>query len=120
MLPKAHRLHGDAVFKALASKGRPFHGRSLSLKVMPQGQDRSVPTRFAFVVSAKVSKKAVVRNLLRRRLREITRKAMPKVKSGLYVLVITRAAATTLSFQELEQEMHGLFTKANIWLGLAK
>lgn len=116
MLARAHRLHGDAVFKALAQRGRPFFGRSLSFKVMPQGSDRSKPIRFGFVVSTKVSKKAVERNRLRRRLREITRKILPKLKSGLDVLVITRPQAAQLSFAELEQEIHDLCVKSHLWL----
>ena len=116
MLSRAHRLHGDAHFKRLARLGRPFFGTSLTFRIAPQGEDRSRPSRFAFVVSAKVSKKAVERNLLRRRIREIVRKALPSIKSGLDVLVITKPNARTLSFQELEQEVHMLLTKSRLWL----
>ena len=116
MLSRAHRLRGDAVFKRLARIGRPFFGTSLTFRITPQGTDRSLPTRFAFVVSTKVSKKAVERNLLRRRLREIVRKDLSRLKSGLDILIIAKPQAKDLSFQALEQEAHVLFTKSNLWL----
>jgi ribonuclease P protein component len=116
MLPKAHRLHGDAAFKALARQGRPFFGRSLTVRVVPQGADRSNPTKVAFVVSTKVSKKATERNLLKRRLREIVRPSLPRLKSGLHVLVITKQQATRLTYGELQQEVEDVFAKARLWL----
>ena len=116
MLSRAHRLRGDAVFKHLMRVGRPFFGQSITFRIAPQGDDRSQPSRFAFVVSTKVSKKAVERNLLRRRLREIIRKVLPRIKSGLDIMISTRPQACKLSFQELEQEVHALLTKSRLWI----
>ncbi len=116
MLSRAHRLRGDPVFKRLARIGQPFFGTSLTFRIAPQGTDRSLPTRFAFVVSTKVSKKAVERNLLRRRLREIIRAELPQLKTGLEVLIIARPQARQLDFQALKQEVEALLTKSRLWL----
>jgi ribonuclease P protein component len=53
---------------------------------------------------------AVVRNLVRRRLREIVRRHQHELRSGIWVVVIARPAAAQASYSTLEDE----------WLRLAK
>ncbi len=74
-LPQRHRLRGTRVFDRLYRQGQRFHGQWLTLRVLPANpnllslRDRHHPPsawRCAVVVSAKVSKRAVRRNRLRR------------------------------------------------------
>jgi ribonuclease P protein component len=75
VLPREHRLRGRFVFDRLYQKGRRLHGTWMVLRTMaaepallkPDPRD-TTPTscRLAVVVSAKVSKKSVRRNQLRR------------------------------------------------------
>ncbi len=78
-LPQKHRLRGVKVFDRLYRQGRRFHGQWLTLRVLPEVpsllpvRDRphpSSPWRCAVVVSSKVSKRAVRRNQLRRRIHD--------------------------------------------------
>lgn len=78
-LPREHRLKGQQVFNRLYRRGRSFHGESLVLRVMaaegqllpPEQRRRTAsPWRCGVVVSAKVSKRAVRRNRLRRLLHD--------------------------------------------------
>ncbi len=79
-LPQKHRLRGNKVFERLYRQGKRFHGEWITLRVLPE--DRSLlprpdlahaPSqwRCAVVISAKVSKRAVRRNHLRRRIHRL-------------------------------------------------
>ena len=85
---------------------------SIMLRVAPTKESES---RFAFVVSTKVSKKAVVRNKLRRRLREIVRLELPHIQQGHDVLIAVRPQAIRMSYQELRTALIELFTKARLF-----
>ena len=74
-LPREHRLKGHRVFDRLYQQGKRFHSETLVLRVLaanhqllPPEQRRRCPSswRGSVVVSAKVSKRAVQRNRLRR------------------------------------------------------
>jgi ribonuclease P protein component len=74
-LPQQHRLRGLKVFDQIYRQGLRLHGRWFTLRVMAADpallppRDRPYPPspwRCAVVVSAKVSKRAVRRNRLRR------------------------------------------------------
>ncbi|OGY90092.1 MAG: ribonuclease P protein component [Candidatus Komeilibacteria bacterium RIFCSPLOWO2_01_FULL_52_15] len=112
MLPRDHRLRGDQQFKKLARYGRSFFGSAVHLKMVQSGQQQ---TRFAFVVSTKISKRAVVRNTIRRRMREIIRKELPQLKSGFDVLLIARPKAATLEYWELQGQIVELLNKARLF-----
>lgn len=74
-LPKRHRLRGHRAIDQLHRQGRRHHSPHLLLRVLPADEsllpppDRRAhpsPWRCALVISAKVNKRAVVRNRLRR------------------------------------------------------
>ena len=69
---------------------RPFFDPLFSVKFLPRIE---LPNRFAFVVSTKVSKKAVVRNRLKRILREFVRRNLANFAVGDYVVIVKPAAA---------------------------
>lgn len=110
MLPAAHRLKGDAQFKVLAYKGQSFFSPLFSLKIL---RSRGV-SRFGFVVSSRVSKKAVVRNRLRRQAREIIRLALPSLADGYMILILMKPQAVGRTYAELKDELLRLLSKARI------
>ena len=64
MLPKKNRFPLRIAFKKLQESGRIIHSRSFSL-LFSENQETKV-SRFAFIISKKISKKAVVRNRYKR------------------------------------------------------
>jgi ribonuclease P protein component len=70
MIKRLHRFHGRGSLTFLYKNGRTVRGEFLSLRYTNARQD---DYRLAVVVSKKVSKKAVVRNRIRRRIYEIIR-----------------------------------------------
>ncbi|RJR30647.1 ribonuclease P protein component, partial [Candidatus Parcubacteria bacterium] len=70
MLPKKHRIRKDREFGRILRNSKIFYTPLLRLKIKKNSLGYN---RFAVVVSAKISKKATVRNKIRRRIYEILR-----------------------------------------------
>ncbi|HEY3062332.1 MAG TPA: ribonuclease P protein component [Chloroflexota bacterium] len=67
--------------------------------------------RVGITVSGRVGK-AVVRNKVRRRLREALRARLARITAGLDVLVIARPASASATWQELNQALDALLERA--------
>lgn len=109
MLSKSYRLTRERDFKKINSLGKPFFSSLLRIRILTTNKNNN---RFAVVVSAKVSKKAVERNLLKRRLREVIRLNQSRFKSGFDVVVVANPLALNASYQDLESQLLKLFIKA--------
>lgn len=86
MISNIHRFHGRASLRFVYQRGQMVRGALVSLRFVRN--DRQQVYRVAVVVSRKVSKSAVVRNRIRRRLYEIVRKNSQLI-NGPYDLVFT-------------------------------
>ena len=71
MLPKKNRLKNKKDFERVFKQGKGFKEDFLFFKITKNNLKEN---RFGFIVSLKVSKKAVLRNKVKRRLREIIKK----------------------------------------------
>jgi ribonuclease P protein component len=111
MFPCPNRLRLDKDIKALFAKGRGVFDVCAGLKVRPNGL---AVTRFAVVVGTKVSKRAVVRNRLRRQIREAIRLRLGTIKPGFDVMVLVRKEAIGKTFQDLERHVTDGLKKAKI------
>jgi len=72
MITRSHRFHGYGSLNAVYRRGQTVREPSVSLKYLSRRPNKS--GRVAIVVSKKVSKSAVVRNRIRRRIYETVRK----------------------------------------------
>lgn len=107
----ADRLKKQKDFERVFKKGKGLKEDTLFLKFIPNSL---LKNRFGIIVSQKVSKKAVVRNKIKRRMRAIIHKKTPQIKRGLDVVVATLPGTATKSFAELEKAVEELFKKANL------
>jgi ribonuclease P protein component len=107
MLPKINRIKKKKDFELIFKKGASFKSPSFILKVLKTSLEYS---RFGFVVSQKVSKKAVERNKIRRRLSEIVKKQ--KIKPGLDLVFISLASAKNKDFLNFKKETEDILIKA--------
>ncbi len=99
-------------FQAVRSKGRSSVGRYLVLGTL---HDPSLSeSRFGLITSKKTGK-AVTRNLLRRRLREIIRKHGDQVPETQLTVTIARWRASQASLLELEADWISCAKKLKIW-----
>ena len=112
MLPKKYRLSQDRDFARVYQGGRFFSAGFIMLKVL--ARNNSPEIRFGIVVSAKVSKKANKRNLLKRRIRAIIQKVLPQCKNGFDVVVLTNKEVLNRKFAELEKTLQDLLKKSGV------
>ena len=111
MLPKEHRLKRDQDLKSVFTRGGGGSGRFFYLKRYPNQLGVS---RFAFVVGSKVSKSAVLRNKIRRRMREVVRLRLPSVRMGMDIAVVAKPEVRTVSSLDARQDLERLLKRANI------
>jgi len=108
MLPLKNRLKKKKDFDEVFKKGKGIEGFFLFLKIKNNDLKES---RFGFVVSQKVSKKAVVRNKIKRRLREVVASKKNFIKQGLDVVVLAKKGAERKNFLETAEELLSLLKK---------
>ncbi|MCX6713963.1 MAG: ribonuclease P protein component [Candidatus Vogelbacteria bacterium] len=114
MLPKNRRINKQ-YFAEILPKSRSFGSKNFTLKVSPLKPDNKLildnKSRFAFVVSGKMFKKAVDRNLIKRRFRAIIAKNLVEIKDGYFLIFISQKTVLSLKFKDLEQEVTFLLRK---------
>lgn len=113
MVSKDHRFQGSSSLRFVHARGTVTRGPQFSVKAIINNHRQTY--RVAIVVSKKVSKSAVVRNRIRRRLYELVRKHETGITQpfDILVLVYSDAVATTPS-PKLEQQFLAQLRKARI------
>ncbi len=107
-MAEAAYIKKKAEYDLVYARGRLSRGNLLYIKTMPNGMDIS---RCGFIVSKRVGK-AVVRNRVRRRLREIMRQA--PIEPGWDMVIYTRPAVANASYNELRNLILSLLEKAQL------
>lgn len=90
--------------KRLSAEGKPS---ALSY-------DLALPTRFGISISRKVSKKAVVRNRIKRQIKAIIRQMLPRIQPGWQVVIVVRNRAVECEFDDFLRELEYLLKKLEI------
>jgi ribonuclease P protein component len=111
MLPQANRLRKEKEVNRVFKTGKSVFDPVCGFKGLKNNLGVS---RFAVMVGVKISKSSVVRNRIRRRIREIIRLNLPNIKPGYDLSLIVRPEAKTASYQELEQAIIGGFRKVGL------
>lgn len=112
MLPQENRLKRDKDFTALFSKKtKGIYGTYVGAKFKMNGLD---VFRAAVVVGTKISKKAVVRNRLRRQVREVLRLNLAKLKPGYDLVLIVKKEALKQEHKTLEKDVLTLLKKTGL------
>jgi ribonuclease P protein component len=96
MLPKENRLKKTRDFDMIFKKGLFFGTKFINFKYI----NNNLPhTRVGFVVGLKVSKRATRRNTLKRRMREVVRLNLGKIKAGFDISIIAKPGAAELDYR---------------------
>ena len=111
MLPKLNRLKKKKDFGRIFKKGRSFKEDFLIFKIVKNNLKSS---RFGFIVSKNISKKATIRNKIKRRLRELVKIKIRKIKNGIDGVFIVRPGLETKDFWEIEEAINKIFERAKI------
>lgn len=102
------RLRKRKEFDAVFEKGQVLANRLLVLRSVPNDLPHN---RYGFITSKRLGK-AVVRNRVRRRLREGVR-SLP-TRAGWDVVISARAPAAQADFHKLKAAVANLFTRAGV------
>ncbi len=111
MLPERYRLKNNRSFNYIYRKGKSIGGRYSVLLF--------TEARGSLMVGFSVSKKvggSVVRNLVKRRMREAVRTFLPELKSGYHLIFVARSGIVSANFQEIRDTLFRLVQKAGLMI----
>lgn len=128
-LPKAHRLRHRRDFAAVYQQGTRHNGPHLVLRALPlhaadsialdatRSGSQGFETLIGISVSQKVSKRAVVRNQIKRRIRAALRHLLPRIAPGWRLVIGVRANAVQCEYGQFLQELEQLLADAEVLHG---
>ncbi len=119
MLPKQNRLKARQDFTTVYQKGIRLNRFALGLRAyrhlaQPQALQ---PLRVGISISTKVSKRAVVRNRIKRQLRSILRQLLPGLENGWDVVIVVYPNALECDYPEFLQQLKQLLAQTEILHG---
>ena len=127
MLPDANRLKHRKDFSAVYRKGMRRNSVHFSLRALRKPKsielskltaEKSLqPTRTGISISLKVSKRAVVRNRIKRQIRAALRQLLPRLKFGWDLVIVVRPIAQECNYAEILQELEQLLLEAEVLNG---
>jgi ribonuclease P protein component len=122
-LPKANRLRNRRHFRAVYEQGIRRYSPHLTLRAVStidkstSAQSTSVSTVATVLgisISKKVSKKAVVRNRIKRQLKGAFRQMLPSIKAGWKIVIIVKPKAIECKYEHFLRELEQLLIEATI------
>ncbi len=111
MIGRRHRFHGYNSLRGVYSRGKAIRGSLTSMKVSPAKGNKY---RAAVVVSKKVSKSAVVRNRIRRRVYEILRTSQLATEAYDVIVSVYSDQLATMPAAELQELLQDQLHQAGI------
>ncbi len=111
MLKKNQRITDSKDFQTIYRRGRHNSNAFFSLNYLPNYYG---VCRFGIVVNKKVAKKAIERNLLKRRIREILKLNYDTIVTGFDIIISTRPKTKEIPFSQLEKELLVLLANAKL------
>jgi ribonuclease P protein component len=125
MLPKDHRLWHPQDFKAVYARGVHRKTSHLTLRALrcspqPEAQISEISnqtqraTRIGISISQKVSKRAVVRNRIKRQIRAAFRQLLSKLSNGWDIVIVVKPTAIECNYAKFLQELEQLLVQAEV------
>lgn len=110
MLQKKYRLKKYSAFIATYRVNNVVSDKNLCIYFGKEKTDVDVYTKFAFVVSKKIHKRAVVRNRIKRLMRESVRKIINKkdndfLNNYLSVIFVAKKTSIGASFSDIDSSI---------------
>lgn len=116
-LPSRHRLKQRKEFQSVYKQGIRRSSRHFVIKALLMGENlefNSMDTKIGISISRKVSKKAVVRNRIKRQIRSVFRCLLPKISFPWLIVVIVKPEAQECNYEHFLRELEQLLIKAEI------
>ena len=106
MLKRENRIRSKKEFYKIKNNGSIFYSPFFGFLNYKEDDDLK---KFGFIVSKKISKRAVDRNKIRRALSEIVRKNLDKFEDGTRVVFLTKKDILGKKLEEIEKEVEKFF-----------
>lgn len=104
MLKKENRISGKKEFGEIKNEGRLVGGRGFGMLVgQIQGSAHTIGKKFGFIVSKKISKRAVDRNRIKRLLAEGVRKNLDKFPEGTRIIFLAKKELLKMKAEEIKK-----------------
>ena len=115
-MPKAHRLTKREDYRAVYEGGIRRYSPHLTLIALQIEPDKTsvLPTKFGISISKKVSKKAVVRNRIKRQIKGIIRSNFKATTPGWKVVIVIKPKAIECKYEHFLRELEELLKKTKI------
>ena len=112
MLPKKYRLRKRKEIEEIFKKGNSKNSDLVFIKFLKNNLENP---RFCFIVSKKISNKAVERNKVKRLLREVVRKEiLPNLKTNCDYLIIAKPLILNKNYWQIKKDLEkGLVDEKN-------
>lgn len=111
MVIKLNKISRKKDFERIFKNGKSFKNGFFALRKIENNLEAS---RFAFIVSNKVSKRAVVRNKIRRRIREIIKQNINNLGESTDIAIIALSGAEKRNFLETKEQVALLLKNAKL------
>ncbi len=110
MIKKENRLRKRKQFNYLFKNGKGLGCEYFSLVYLPL---KTKNFKVGYSVSKKVGK-AVVRNKMKRRLKECVRSFSNEIKNEFYIIIVAKSKIIELEFVDMNEKLYKLFRKAGL------
>lgn len=111
MLTKSRRLNRERI-PMIIKTGKYYDGQGVSLVLGREIHQQD--STFCLVVSSKIAKRAVVRNLIKRRGRHIIHDLLDSIIIGREMVFIFKSEITTMTFAQQQNTMVTLLKQAQL------
>ena len=108
VLKKELRLTEKYYINRVKRLGATLHGRFVILVFLPRGSEKKITV----IVSKKFDNRAVKRNEIKRKIREVVRHGVDKYKSGLYIF-IPKKQISNASYEEINTDINSVISKVS-------
>lgn len=114
MLPLHFRLRTRREFTNVYIKGKVVRGKYLTIRFLKKGDNKK--TRFGFAPARKIGK-AVLKNEVKRRVREICRYYVDFFQDGYDIVINIKQDVVSTPYEELKGDFLDICRRARLLLG---
>ncbi|MDJ0723601.1 MAG: ribonuclease P protein component [Prochloraceae cyanobacterium] len=121
-LPRANRLKHRRDFDRIYKKGLYRQTPHLVLRALLEAKKNPIdgnervesPPQIGISIGRKVSKKAVIRNRIKRQIKAVMRELLPNIPPGWKIIIGVRSQALKCEYKDFLGELKQLLVKAEI------